>query len=396
MTDIFKKSLEMHEKFKGKWEIKSKVPLDTLEDLSLYYSPGVAEPCKEIEKDVNNSYKYTNRGNTLAIITDGTAVLGLGDIGPEAAMPVMEGKSLLYKRFSNIDCLPLCINTKDPQEIINFAKLVAPSVGGIHLEDISAPRCVEIERTLLKELDIPVFHDDQHGTAIVVSAGIINACKLLGRKLEDLTVVVSGTGAAGSSIIKNLAALGITKIRAYNRKGALHKDNPESESYNFLSNEILEHIDPSYVYVNGSLEELIAGADVFIGVSQAGLVTADMVKSMAKDPVIFGLANPTPEIMPEIALAAGAKIVGTGRSDYPNQVNNVLAFPGLLKGALDAKATTMNQEMITAAIHAIADSIPQSELRTDYIVPSPFDLSVPEKVAKAVCETAIKMGVVRK
>lgn len=396
MTDIFKKSLEMHEKFKGKWEFKSKVPLDTVEDLSLYYSPGVAEPCKEIEKDVENSYKYTNRGNTLAIISDGTAVLGLGDIGPEAGLPVMEGKAVLYKKFSNIDCFPLCIGTKDPQEIINFAKLIAPSVGGIHLEDISAPRCVEIERALLKELNIPVFHDDQHGTAIVVCAGIINSCKLLGKKLEDLTVVVSGTGAAGSSIIKNLHALGIRKIRAYNRKGALHKNNPESSSYHFLSKELLEILDPSYVYEKGTLEEVMTGADAFIGVSMAGLVTKDMVKLMAKDAIIFGMANPVPEIMPEDALEAGAKIVGTGRSDYPNQVNNVLAFPGLLRGALDAKATTMNQEMITSAIYAIADSIPESELRTDYIVPSPFDLSVPEKVATAVRNTAIKMGVSRK
>ncbi len=396
MKDIFKKSLEMHEKFRGKWEIKSRVPLDTAEDLSLYYSPGVAEPCKEIERDSEKSYKYTNRGNTIALISDGTAVLGLGDIGPEAAMPVIEGKALLYKKFVNIDCLPLCIDTKDPKEIINFAKLIAPSVGAIHLEDISAPRCVEIERTLIKELNIPVFHDDQHGTAIVVCAGIINSCKLLGRKLEDLSVVVAGTGAAGSSIIKNLYALGIRKIRAYNKKGALHKNNPQSSGYHFLSKELLEILDPSYAYVNGSLEEIMTGADVFIGVSQASLITQDMIKLMAKDPIIFALANPLPEIMPELAIEAGAKIVGTGRSDYPNQVNNFLAFPGLLKGALDAKATTMNQEMITSAIYAIANSIPESELRDNYIVPSPFDLSVPIKVAKAVVECAIKIGVVRK
>ncbi len=397
MTDIFKKSLEMHEKFRGKWEIKAKVPLDTSEDLSLYYSPGVAEPCREIAKNVDLSYKYTNRGNTIAIISDGTAVLGLGDIGAEAGLPVMEGKALLYKKFANIDCFPICIGTKDPQEIINFCKLIAPSVGAIHLEDISAPRCIEIETTLLRELDIPVFHDDQHGTGIVVSAGIINACKLLNKKLEDITIVVSGTGAAGSSIIKKLYSLGIRKIRAFNKEGVLHKNNPNCKDYDFLSRDLLNYVrDDNYFYNQGTLAEIMIGADVFIGVSRPNLVTQEMVKSMAKDPVVFGLANPTPEIMPNLAKKAGAKIIGTGRSDYPNQINNVSAFPGLLRGALNAQATTMNQGMITSAMYAIANSIPEHELREDYILPSLFDLEVAHNVASVVCETAIKTGVVRK
>ncbi|MDR0485046.1 MAG: NADP-dependent malic enzyme [Alphaproteobacteria bacterium] len=398
MTDIFKKSLEKHKEFKGKLEIGLKVPLDTKEDLSLYYSPGVAAPCEEIAKDVENSYVYTNRANTLAIISDGSAVLGLGNIGAEAGMPVMEGKAALFKKFVNIDCYPLCIGTQDSQEIIKFAKLLAPSVAGIHLEDIAAPRCVEIEETLKKELNIPVFHDDQHGTAIVVSAGVINACKLLGKKLEDITVVVSGTGAAGSSIIKNLYNLGIRKIRAYNSRGVLHKSNPNSKNYDFLSQDLLNNYvkDDSYTYNEGTLVEAIKGCDVFIGVSVANIVSKDMVKTMNKDAIIFAMANPNPEISYPEAKEAGARVVGTGRSDYPNQINNLLGFPGIFRGALDAKATKINQEMITAAIHAIADMIPQNELTEEYIVPSPFNMEVHTKVSKAVSAAAVKSGVVRK
>lgn len=396
--NIYKKSLEMHAKYKGKWELKSKVPLDNLEDLSLYYSPGVAEPCKEIAKDVNLSYKYTNRGNTIAIVSDGTAVLGLGDIGPEAGLPVMEGKALLYKKFANIDCFPICIGTKEPKEIIEFCKWISPSVAAIHLEDISAPRCIEIETTLQKELNMPVFHDDQHGTGIVVSAGIINACKVVNKKLDEITVVVSGTGAAGSGIIKKLYSLGIRKIRAFNKEGVLHKDNPNIINYDFLSKELVENYvgDKDYVYKEGTLAEIMQGADVFVGVSVAKLLTPDMIKSMARDPIVFALANPSPEIMPDIAKAAGARIIGTGRSDCPNQINNVSAFPGLLKGALDANATVMNEEMITAAVYAIAESIPDNELREDNIIPSLFDINVTNNVAARVCETAIKMGVIRK
>ncbi|MCL2567742.1 MAG: NADP-dependent malic enzyme [Alphaproteobacteria bacterium] len=398
MTDIYTKALEMHKKFKGKLEIALKVPMDTKEDLSTYYSPGVAAPCEEIAKDVENSYIYTNRGNTLAIISDGSAVLGLGNIGAEAGMPVMEGKAALFKKFVNIDCYPLCIGTQDSQEIIKFAKLIAPSVAGIHLEDIAAPRCVEIEETLKKELNIPVFHDDQHGTAIVVCAGVINACKLLGKKLEDLTVLVSGTGAAGSSIIKNLHNLGIRKIRAFNSKGVLHKNNPKAKEYDFLSVDLLNNYvqDSNYNYNKGDITEAIAGTDVFIGVSVSNLVSADMVKSMNKDAIVFAMANPNPEISYDNAKAAGAKVAGTGRSDYPNQINNLLGFPGIFKGALDAKATKINQEMITAAIFAIANMVEQSELKDDYVVPSPFNMEVHAKVSKAVSNAAIKSGVIRK
>ncbi|MDR2007542.1 MAG: NADP-dependent malic enzyme, partial [Alphaproteobacteria bacterium] len=390
--DIYEKSLEMHKKFKGKLEIALKVPMETKEDLSTYYSPGVAAPCKEIAKDEENSYIYTNRGNTLAIISDGSAVLGLGDIGAAAGLPVMEGKAALFKKFVNIDCFPLCIDTQNVEEIIKFAKLVVPSVAGIHLEDISAPRCVEIETRLKAELDVPVFHDDQHGTAIVVCAGVINACKLLGKKLEDLTVLVSGTGAAGSSIIKNLHNLGIRKIRAYNSKGVLHKNNPKAKDYDFLSVDLVNNYvnDPNYTYNKGDIAEAIVGCDVFIGVSVSNIVSADMVKSMNKDAIVFAMANPDPEIAYNDAKAAGAKVVGTGRSDYPNQINNLLAFPGLFRGALDAKATKITQEMITSAIYAIAGCVKDSELTEDFVVPSPFDMTVHTKVADAVKATAIK------
>ncbi len=393
--DLYKRALELHKKYNGKWEILPKVPLDTQEDLSLYYSPGVAEPCLEIQKDVNKAYIYTNKANSVAIVSDGSAVLGLGDIGPTAGLPVMEGKAILLKKFGNVDAVPICIDTKDTQEIINFCKLIAPSFGGIHLEDISAPRCVEIETTLIRELSIPVFHDDQHGTAIVVSAALKNAAKLLGRKLEDFIVTVAGTGAAGSSIIKNLHYLGIKKIRAFNMKGALHKDNPRAAEYDFLTKSLLKYMDSDYIFKNGSLGEIMEGADVFIGVSKGGIVSEEMITKMNKDPIIFAMANPTPEIDPTMAKKAGAKIVGTGRSDYPNQINNILAFPGIFRGALDAKATTINQEMISAAITAIADSINEKDLREDFIVPSPFNLDVPKLVAKAVKQAAINTKVTR-
>jgi malate dehydrogenase (oxaloacetate-decarboxylating) len=396
--DIYEKSLELHKKFKGKLEIGLKVPMETKEDLSTYYSPGVAAPCEEIAKDIENSYVYTNRGNTLAIISDGSAVLGLGDIGAAAGMPVMEGKAALFKKFVGIDCYPLCIDTKDVKEIIKFAKLIVPSVAGIHLEDIAAPRCVEIETTLKEELNVPVFHDDQHGTAIVVCAGVINSCKLLGKKLEDLTVLVSGTGAAGSSIIKNLHNLGVRKIRAFNSKGVLHKNNPKAADYDFLSVDLLNNYvgDSNYTYNKGDITEAIAGIDVFIGVSVSNLVSKDMVKSMNKDAIVFAMANPNPEISYPDAKAAGARIAGTGRSDYPNQINNLLGFPGIFRGALDAKATKINQEMITAAIYAIANMIPENELKDDYVVPSPFNMEVHKSVSEAVKQAAIKTGAVRK
>ncbi len=389
--DVFAKSLELHEKAQGKIEINSKVRVETKEDLSLAYSPGVAEPCRAIEKNEEDIYKYTSKGNMVAVITDGSAVLGLGNIGPKAALPVMEGKSILLKQFANVDSFPLCLDTQDPELIIQTCKLLAPSLGGINLEDISAPRCVEIERRLIEEMDIPVFHDDQHGTAIVVSAGLINACKLTNRDLSTLKVVVSGTGAAGSSIIKMLHRLGIRNIIGYNIDGIVHKS--KADKYDFLTKELLEITNPDDFIGDDTLASSLVGADVFIGVSVANIVTKEMVASMNKDPFIFAMANPNPEIMPDLAKEGGALVVGTGRSDFPNQINNVLAFPGIFRGALDARAKKINEEMKMAAAIAIASCVDENELSPDFIIPSPFNPQVAQKVADAVKQTAIKTGV---
>lgn len=391
--DVFKESLALHAEKKGKLEIKAKVSVTSKEELSLAYSPGVARPCEEIAKNPEAVYTYTSKGNMVAVITDGSAVLGLGNIGPIAALPVMEGKSILLKEFANVDSFPLCLDTQDVEEFIQTCKLVAPSLGGINLEDISSPRCVEIERRLIEELDIPVFHDDQHGTTIVVIAGLINACKLTNRRLEDLKVVVSGTGAAGGSIIRMLRDLGVTQIICLNSKGIVH--HSKSESYDDLTKELLTLTNPTNFLGEDDIASALVGADVFIGVSVAGLVTKEMVATMNPDPVIFALANPTPEVMPEDALAGGAYIVGTGRSDYPNQINNVLAFPGIFRGALDVRAKKINEQMKLAAAKAIASCVADEELRPDFIVPSPFDPHVASRVAQAVIEAAHLTNVAR-
>lgn len=391
--NVFEQSLELHAQARGKIEINSKVKVESKEDLSLAYSPGVAEPCRAIAANEDDVYTYTSKGNMVAVITDGSAVLGLGNIGPKAALPVMEGKSILLKQFAGVDSFPLCLDTQDPELIIQTCKLLAPSLGGINLEDISAPRCVEIERRLMEEMDIPVFHDDQHGTAIVVSAALINACKLTDRKLEDLKVVVSGTGAAGSSIIKMLNQLGVGDIIGYNIDGIVHHD--KIDRYDFLTKELVEITNKNNFIGDDTLASALVGADVFIGVSVANIVTQEMVRSMNKDPFIFAMANPNPEIMPEDALEGGALVVGTGRSDFPNQINNVLAFPGIFRGALDARAKKINEEMKLAAAMAIASCVPEEELRADFIIPSPFDPKVAERVANAVKDIAQKTGVAR-
>ncbi len=396
MEDIKFKSLEQHEKYRGKWEIKVKTPLETKDNLATFYSPGVASPCVAIDKNPSLVYKYTNIANTMAIISDGSAILGLGNIGPRAGLPVMESKAAVLKAFANVDTIPLVIGTQDTQEIINFCKYIAPSLSAIMLEDIAAPRCVEVERALEKELDIPVFHDDQHGTAIVCCAALINAAKVVGKNLKDLSVVISGTGAAGSAIINALHHLGITKIRAFNLKGVLHEKNPEFISYNFLSKELLPLLNKDYSYNEGTTQEVIKGTDVFIGVSAPNILTTEMVKSMNKDAIIFALANPNPEILPDVAMAAGAKVVGTGRGDFANQINNVLAFPGVFRGALDAGATKINAEMKNAAVYAIANLIKPNELSATNILPDALNKDVVINVAKAVKEAAIATGVVRK
>lgn len=394
--NLYQKSLEAHEKHKGKLAIKSKVSVRNKEELSIYYSPGVAEPCKEIAKDNRNVYKYTSKQNTIAVISDGSAVLGLGNIGPLAAIPVMEGKSILFKNFANIDSIPICLDTQDTEEIIRTCKLISPTLGGINLEDISAPRCIEIERRLIEELDIPVMHDDQHGTAIVVTAALINACKLANKNITDLSIAMSGTGAAGSAIATSLKILGVKHIYAFNIKGALSYQ--KYDNYDPLEKELLDKgIISSYDSIDqDSLEGVMTNADVFIGVSVANIVTSTMIQKMSSHPIVFALANPTPEIMPELAKDAGAFIVGTGRSDYPNQINNLLAFPGIFRGALDAKATKITPEMKLAASYAIASLVTDLELSTDYIIPSPFDKRVVKAVSKAVKQTAIKQGVIRK
>jgi malate dehydrogenase (oxaloacetate-decarboxylating) len=383
-------SLKKHYEWNGKIEVICRAPLKTKDDLSLAYTPGVAQPCLEIQKDINKSYDLTRRSNLVAVITDGTAVLGLGDIGPEAGMPVMEGKCALFKSFGDVDAILLCVKSKDVDEIVKTVSLISGSFGGVNLEDISAPRCFEIERRLKQVCDIPIFHDDQHGTAVVVLAAMMNAMKLTGRKLEDLKVVTSGAGAAGIAIIKLLIKMGLKNVILCDRKGAIYKGreglNPEKEEMAEITNQEMK---------KGSLADVLKGADVFIGISGPGLVTPEMVRSMAPNPILFPMANPTPEIMPDEALAAGAAVVGTGRSDFANQINNVLAFPGIFRGALDVRASDINDEMKIAASKAIADYIPESELTPQYIIPSALDRNVAKAVAKAVAEAAKKTGVAR-
>lgn len=391
MASLREKALQMHRQYRGKLSVQSKVPVNNSEDLSLAYSPGVAEPCVEIHRDQERIYDYTMRGNLVAVVTDGTAVLGLGNIGPHAAMPVMEGKAVLFKSFAGVDAFPLCIDSTDIDKIVETVKLLAPTFGGVNLEDIAAPNCFIIEERLKQELDIPVFHDDQHGTAIVTLAGLINALKVVGKKLDEITVVANGAGAAGVAIIKLLQKLGVRDVIMCDRKGAIYEGR--SEGMNPVKEKIAQVTNQQRI--KGDLATVIKGADVFIGVSVADSVTEEMVRSMNRDPIIFAMANPVPEIMPEKALAAGAKVVGTGRSDYPNQVNNVLAFPGIFRGALDVRAKSINEEMKVAAAYAIADLIDESELTADYVIPAPFDPRVAPHVASAVARAAIETGVAR-
>ncbi len=391
MSTVYEQALELHEKHKGKLKVDLKVPLDQPQDLSLAYTPGVAKPCLEIAKDKQKAYTYTWKSNSVAVVTDGTAVLGLGDIGPEAALPVMEGKSILFKKFGNVDAVPVCLNTKDPKEIINIVKAIAPTYGGINLEDISAPRCVEIERTLIGELDIPVFHDDQHGTAIVVTAGLINALKLVGKKAEDITVVVSGTGAAGSSIIKMIKQLGVKEIYGFNINGIVLKD--DYDQYDFLLKELVEITNTQNKRL--TMKEALKEADVFIGVSAPKILTKEMVSSMKKDAIVFAMANPEPEITYDLAKEAGVRVMGTGRSDYPNQINNVLVFPGLFRGALDVRAKKINEEMKLAAAMGLASLVSDEELSETYVIPNALDPRVSIEVAKAVSKKAIETGVAR-
>lgn len=383
-------SLKMHEEHKGKVEVVSKVAVKNRDDLSTAYTPGVAEPCRKIRDNKADVYKYTCKGNMVAVVSDGTAVLGLGDIGPEAAIPVMEGKSILFKEFGGVDAFPICLDTKDVDEIVETVKCIAPVFGGINLEDISAPRCFEIEKRLKEELDIPVFHDDQHGTAIVVSAGLINALKLVGKPFDEANVVINGAGSAGISICKLLLQLGIGNVVLVDRQGALC---PGQDWMNPAQAEMAEITNKDRQ--TGSLAEIMKGKDVFVGVSAPNIVTAEMVASMAADPIVFAMANPTPEIMPEEAAKGGVRVMATGRSDYPNQINNVLVFPGIFRGALDAKATGITEEMKMAAAKAIASIVTDDELKEDYIIPGAFDERVAKVVAKAVADEAIKLGITK-
>lgn len=383
-------ALKQHEDWQGKIEVISRAKIETPEELSVAYTPGVAEPCLKISEDVDLSYKYTRRGNMVAVVTDGTAVLGLGDIGPEAGMPVMEGKCALFKTFGDVDAFPLCVRSKDVDDIVKTVSLLAGSFGGVNLEDISAPRCFEIERKLKECCDIPIFHDDQHGTAVVTAAALINALKLTGKKLDEIKVVTSGAGAAGIAIIKLLVSLGLKNVVMCDRQGAIYKGrenlNAEKQEMAEICNQNME---------KGTLEEVLKDADVFIGVSAPGTVTEEMVRNMAEKPILFPMANPTPEIMPDLAKNAGAAVVGTGRSDFPNQINNVLAFPGIFRGALDVRAKDINDEMKVAAAYAIAELVEEDKLSPDYIIPNPFDKRVAPAVAKAVAEAAKKTGVAR-
>lgn len=384
-------ALEMHREKQGKLEITPNVKVTNKQQLSLAYSPGVAEPCKEIHEDSRKVYEYTIKGNTVAVVTDGTAVLGLGNIGAEASIPVMEGKAALFKSFAGINGVPIALDTTDTQEIIKTVKLIAPNYGGINLEDISAPRCFEIEETLKKETNIPIFHDDQHGTAIVTMAGLINALKIVDKELTNIKVVLNGSGAAGIAIVKLLHAYGVNNMIMCDSKGAIYSGR------NFGMNDTKTYVAKwtNKDKVEGSLEEVIKDADVFLGVSVADILTQDMVKTMADDPIIFAMANPNPEINPNEAKQAGAKVVGTGRSDFPNQINNVLAFPGLFRGALDVEATHINEDMKKAAVEAIVHLIDENELHPDYCIPGPFDKRVAPSVAKNVAKAAMESGVAR-
>ena len=389
--DYAKESLRLHEEWKGKIEVVTTVPVETKDDLSLAYTPGVAQPCLEIQKDVNKSYDLTRRWNMCLVVTDGSAVLGLGDIGPEAGMPVMEGKCVLFKAFGDVDAFPLCIKSHDVDEIVNTIYLISGSFGGVNLEDISAPRCFEIEKKLKEKCDIPIFHDDQHGTAIITLAGLTNALKVVGKKKEDVRVIMNGAGAAAISIARLLLTAGFKNITLCDRKGAIYEGR--TEGMNPVKEEMSKITNPDKK--SGSLADVLVGADVFIGVSAPGAVTTDMVKTMAKEAVIFACANPTPEIFPDDAKAGGARVVSTGRSDFPNQINNVLAFPGVFRGAFDVRASDINDEMKLAAAQALADLISEEELSEDYIIPKAFDKRVGPAVAKAVAETARKTGVAR-
>ena len=383
-------ALKEHERWQGKLEISLRCKVESMEDLSVAYTPGVAQPCLAIKENTELSYKYTRRSNLVAVITDGTAVLGLGDIGPEAGMPVMEGKCVLFKRFGDVDAFPLCIRSKDVEQIVDTVALLAGSFGGVNLEDISAPRCFEIEKKLKERCDIPIFHDDQHGTAVVVLAGLINALKLVNKKIEDIEVVVNGAGAAGIAITKLLMKTGLKRVILCDRTGAIYEGR---ENLNPIKEEMAKISNLSRK--SGNLKDVIKGADVFIGVSAPGALTADMVKTMAKDPIIFAMANPVPEIMPDEAAAAGVAVMATGRSDFPNQINNVLAFPGIFRGALDVRARDINDEMKLAAAKAIADIVTEGELSADYIIPNSFNKEVTKAVARAVSDAAVKSGVAR-
>ena len=388
--DYASESLKRHYDWKGKIEVVCRCPLEDKDDLSLAYTPGVAQPCLEIQKDVNKSYELTRRSNLVAVVTDGTAVLGLGDIGPEAGMPVMEGKCALFKAFGDVDAVPICVRSKEVDDIVKTVSLIAGSFGGINLEDISAPRCFEIEEKLKETCDIPIFHDDQHGTAVVTLAALLNALKLTGKKMEEIKVVTSGAGAAGIAIIKLLIAMGLKNVILCDRKGAIYEGreglNKEKEEMAKITNRDHEA---------GTLAEVLKGADVFIGVSAPGCVTQDMVRSMNENPILFPMANPTPEIMPDLAKEAGAAVVGTGRSDFPNQINNVLAFPGIFRGALDVRASEINDEMKIAATKAIASFVTDDLLSADYIIPSALDKNVATAVAEAVAKVAKETGVAR-
>ena len=388
--DIREESLKLHYDWNGKIEVISRVPISSSEDLALAYTPGVAEPCLEVQKDINKSYELTRRNNLVAVVTDGTAVLGLGDIGPEAGMPVMEGKCALFKAFGDVDAFPICIKSKDVDEIVNTVYLISGSFGGINLEDISAPRCFEIEKKLKEKCDIPIFHDDQHGTAIIVEAGLLNALKITDKKIDEIRVVMNGAGAAGIAIAKHLMNMGVKHITMCDSKGIICKGD---EKLNAVKREMAEIT--NLEHKTGKLADAMVGADVFLGISAAGCVSKEMVQSMNKDAIIFAMANPTPEIMPDLAKEAGAAVVGTGRSDFPNQINNVLAFPGIFRGALDCRASDINEEMKIAASYALASIIDESELNADYILPHAFDPRVGKAVAEAVKKAAKESGVAR-
>ena len=386
--NIYEESLQFHKQLRGKLEVSSRVKITNEKDLSLAYTPGVAEPCREIHKDPSTAYLYTRKWNTVAVISDGTAVLGLGDIGPLASLPVMEGKSILFKEFADVDAFPIVLDTKDVNEIVETVVRIAPTLGGINLEDISAPRCFEIEKKLKERLNIPVFHDDQHGTAIIVLSGLMNALKIVNKKVEDLKIIVNGAGSAGTAITKLLLSYGAKNIIVCDRDGALNRNSTYSNPY---FTELSNITNPNNE--SGLLCDVIKNADVFIGVSAPNIVSKEMVSSMNTDAILFAMANPTPEIFPEDAKEAGAKVIGTGRSDFPNQINNVLAFPGIFRGALDVRATEINEEMKIAAAHAIADSVSDEELNPNYIIPKAFNLDVQKRVAQAVKDAAIKSGV---